>query len=61
MLKKSIPKVVRRCLNKYLIMKLEESRRDIPVDTHKEYEEPMPNYNLVLAQTKCFTAPVNFL
>ena len=60
-LKKSIPKAVRRRLDKYLRMKLEESRRDVPLDTREEYDDPMPPHNPVLARTPHYTAPINFL
>jgi len=60
-LKKSIPKAVRRRLDKYLRMKLEESRRDVPLDTCEEYDNPLPPHNPVLARTPRYTAPINFL
>ena len=56
-----IPKVGHRCLDKYLRMKLEELRRDVPLDTREEYNDPMPPHNSVLARTPRYTAPINFL
>ena len=67
-LKKSIPKPVRRRLDKYLKMKLAESKSKKPVQLDTPaYEDtfpdspPLPPYNPVLQRTHRTHMPFNFL